>query len=292
MNMKKITFLNIVLSTLLLLSISSCSPGSQVETAQESPSSEPAAEQVDEQEGSAAATQPSEEAPVQAERSELFVEQGGIRIYYNESIADVVSDAGSVIPAAGGEGAYSSPHPQIADFDFSPMQAHIYVASVTEYESAADFAPGLIADLSRLIEGADVFGDCVYELPLDTFYQECSHQEFVANPKRISFKNGSGVRFVSVYAIQDFAPVGNDSLLYVFQGVTDDGQYYVKAIAELDHAQLESTGEIPAEIYAAPDVETVNAYFLQFEDLLNQSEGDFTPGLDWIDSVIGSLFID
>ena len=291
MNNKKILFLNIILTVSLLLSVSSCSPISQRETKQEESSSDPVVE-ADKQEESAAPEQPAAEPSDQVEHGELFVEQGGIRIYYDDSISTSVDDAGNVIPAASGEGPYVSSHPDIADFNFSPMQAHIYVTSVAEYESVADFAPGLIADLSRLVEGADVFGDCVYELPLDSFFHECSHQEFVANPKRISFKNGAGVRFVTVYAIQDLAPVGNDNLLYVFQGFTDDRQYYVKAIVELMHVQLEGIGEIPAEVYAATDAETINAYFSQFEDMFNQSESDFTPDLDWIDSVIGSLFIE
>ena len=291
MNMKNFTFLNFILSALLLLSISSCSPKSQNEAAQDGSS----AEQVvvaDDQEDATAPEQEAEDISKPAEPGELYFEHGGIRIYYDDSISPSIDDAGSVIPATSGEGPYMSAHPQISDFNFSPMKAHIYVTSVAEYETAADFAPGLIADLSRLIEGADVFGDCVYELPLDTFYHECSHQEFVANPKRISFKNGAGVRFVTVYAIQDLAPVGNEGLRYIFQGFTDDNKYYVKVVVEMMHAQLEDIGEIPAEVYAATDAETINVYFSQFEDMFNQSEGDFTPDLDWIDSVIGCLFVE
>ena len=221
----------------------------------------------------------------------LFVEQGDIRIYYDASVENYVDDAGEVFPPADGNEMYSPANPGYVDFNFSPMQAHIYVARVDAYEEAAEFAPALIADLQRLIDGAEDFGSCVPELPLGTFFQDCSHQQFVSNSARIPFGNGSGVRFVTVYAIQDLAPVGNDLLVYVFQGFTDDGQYYVKAIVEMMHAQLGGMGEIPAEIYAA-DAETVDTYFTQFADTLNANEGEFTPELEWIDSVIAALAIE
>ncbi len=218
-----------------------------------------------------------------------FVEQGDFRLYYDPSIENYVDDAGNVVPAESGDEVYTAAHPVFADFNFSPMQAHIFVASVAEYEKAADFAPAIIADLSRLIEGASVFDGCVPELPLNVFYQDCGHQQFVSNPARVKFGNGSGIRFVSTYSIQDLAPVGNDNLVYVFQGFTEDGKYYLKVIVELMHSQLDGVGEIPSEVYTAQDAETVDAYFEQFSEILNSSEDEFTPKLEWIDSIIENL---
>lgn len=220
-----------------------------------------------------------------------FVQQGDVRIFYDASVAVYVDDAGAFVPPSSGEEAYTDPHPGYADFNFSPMQAHIYVADVAAYQAAADFAPGVIADLQRAIEGMSDADPCVPELPLGTFYHECAHQEFVSNFKQVSFGNGSGVRFATVYAIQDLAPVGNDSLLYVFQGFTDDGKYYVKVMVEMMHAQLDGMGEIPQEIYLAQDAETINAFFRQYAELFETSEDQFTPDIAWIDSVLTSLYI-
>jgi len=221
-----------------------------------------------------------------------FVQQGDIRIYYDPSVSTYVDDAGEFIPPASGDQAYSEPHPGYADFNFSPMQAHVYVADVLAYEEVADFAPATVVDLYRVIEGLDIADPCVPELPLGTFYHECSHQEFVSNLKVVNFVNGGGIRYITVYAIQDLAPVGNDSLMYVFQGFTDDGKYYIKMMVEMMHVQLEGIGEIPSEIYAAEDAETVDAFFREYVTMFEASENEFTPDLKWIDSVLASLVIE
>ncbi len=243
---------------------------------------------------------PEETAPVATEdavmvdedfRQLQFVQQGDVRIFYDASVATYVDDAGAFVPPSNGEEAYTDPHPGYADFNFSPMQAHVYVADAAAYEAAADFAPGVIADLQRVIEGLSVADPCVPELPLGTFFHECFHQQFVSNFKQVSFGNGSGVRFITVYAIQDYAPVGNDSLVYVFHGFTDDGMYYVKMMVEMMHAQLEGVGEIPMEIYAANDAAIINAFFREYAVMFEASENEFTPDLVWIDSVLESLYI-
>lgn len=241
-----------------------------------------------------------------------FVQQGNIRIYYDPKMDTYVCAVGEVVPASDGEGLYAVPHPEFAVFNFSHFKAHIYVAPVAEYEETADFAPGIIADLQRLIEGADEFERCIPELPLNTFYHECEHQQFISNTARFRIGNGQAVRFVSVYGIQDMVPVGNDTLVYVLQGFTDDGEYYVKAIVKLMHSQLPGIGEIPPEVYAAQDADAVNAYFEEYAQMFNQSESEsktwlewiervmgslysrseFTPRLEWIDQVMGSLFIE
>ena len=220
-----------------------------------------------------------------------YVQQGEIRIYYDPSVSSYLDDAGEYVPPSSGDEAYSSPHPGYADFNFSPMQAHVYVADILAYEDVADFAAATVVDLYRVIEGLEIADPCVPELPLGTFYHECSHQEFVSNMKVVNFINGGGVRYITVYAIQDFAPVDNRNLVYVFQGFTDDGKYYVKMIVEMMHAQLEGTGEIPTEIYAAEDAETVDAFFREYATMFEASENEFTPKLKWIDSVLESLII-
>jgi len=73
--------------------------------------------------------------------------------------------------------------------------------------------------------------------------------------------------------------------------VEDDGEYYVKAIIELMHAQLDGKGEIRAEIYQSNDAATADVYFAEFAEIINISENEFTPKLDWIDNVLASLFV-
>ena len=44
----------------------------------------------------------------------------------------------------------------------------------------------------------------------------------------LDFRNGKGVAFVAQYTIEDTL-ISNQALAYVFQGLTDDGEYYVSA---------------------------------------------------------------
>ena len=181
-HLKKLIF--VVLFSFLLLSFAACAP-----VIYEDP------EHVD--------YSPEETATPETAKAELstdddsalpFVQQGDVRIYFDPSVSSYVDDAGEFVPSASGDEAYSEPHPGFADFNFSPMQAHIYVADVLAYEESAEFATGAFADLYRVIEGMEVADSCVPELPLGTFYHDCDHQQFISNLKVVNFQNGGGVR--------------------------------------------------------------------------------------------------
>lgn len=217
-----------------------------------------------------------------------FLEAGEVRLYYEDSAADYVENTSEAVPSSTGEEMYAVAHPDFVFFNFSKIQTRVYVARVDLYESAAEFAPGIIADLQRMIDGSWDFSGCIPELPLDEFYRVCDHQEFHSNVKQIDFGNGSGVRYVTVYGVQAITPVGNDNLEYVFQGLTNDGKYYVKVIVEMMHSSLDGSGELPEEI-AAGNAEQVQEYFAGFAQTFDQHETDFTPRLDWLDDFIGAL---
>lgn len=233
-------------------------------------------------------TTPSGPLPSQTD----YFEQNGIRLYYDPQLVLDVDPPAESIPASSGDGMYDVAHPAYVHFDLAMEQAQVYIARVQEYEAAADFAPGIIADLQRLNDSINNFSDCVPELPLNEFFRVCDHQQFNSNLKHLDFENGSGTRFVTVYGIQDMAPVDNEHLTYVFQGLTNDGKYYVKAIARVAHVQLPENGEIPSEVYAATDFSVVERYFGSIEQQLNQGESDFSPTLGWIDAFLKSLRVE
>lgn len=220
-----------------------------------------------------------------------YFEAGGIRLSYDPGIGDYLEDYGEVISAENGEQAYSTAHPDLVHFSLKGIQADVYIVETASYESSADFAGETIKELKRFISAPDMAVKCIPELPMDAFYHECGHQQFNAHMAPVKFGNGSGVRFVSVYAIQNMAPVDNENLVYVFQGFTNDGKYFLKVIARLSSEQLEDKGEIPAEIYTAMDAKTLDAYFNEFAELLNRPDSVFIPGLEWLDSLIGHLSV-
>jgi hypothetical protein len=54
------------------------------------------------------------------------------------------------------------------------------------------------------------------------------HQAFRAHLQYLRFRNGRGIMFLT-QGQQDEMPVNNQSISYEFQGLTDDGQFYVTA---------------------------------------------------------------
>lgn len=288
---KKLQYKLLILSiaALILLSLPACFPiidqtiieDSEPVGSIEDQSTEPIAQEAGGSElGEAAA--PSEET---------YFEHVGIRLYYDPQLVIDIDPPIETIPASSG-GGYEYAHPAFVHFNLYMEQAQVYVVPVQEYEKVLDIAPGIIADINRLTDNIDNFSDCAPELPLGTFFHVCDHQQFNSNLSGLDFANGSGFRFVSVYGIQDMVPVDDENLVYVFQGITDDGKYYIKAVVRLLHAQLPEVGEIPPNVYAAEDIATVQQYFQGFEQLLNQNEADFSPKLDWIDAFLHSLRVE
>ncbi len=233
----------------------------------------------------------SEPEKAEAPSEEFYFEQDGIKLHYDPQLVIDIAPHIETIPASSG-GGYEYAHPDIVHFNLYMEQTQVYVVPLQEYEDVLDIAPGIIADLYRLNDSINNFSDCVPELPLSTFFHMCDHQQFNSNLSGLDFGNGSGVRFVTVYGIQDMVPVDNENLVYVFQGLTDNGKYYIKAVVRLLYSQLPEVGEIPVDVYAAADFATVQQYFEGFEQLLNQNEAEFSPKLDWIDAFLGSLRVE
>lgn len=65
------------------------------------------------------------------------------------------------------------------------------------------------------------------QMPFLPFWE--ATQAFVAHLKYINFRNGSGVFFLTQWDVSDTQQVTNEGLEYAFQGITNDGQYYIYA---------------------------------------------------------------
>ncbi|MBI5669512.1 MAG: META domain-containing protein [Chloroflexi bacterium] len=98
----------------------------------------------------------------------------------------------------------------------------------------------------------------------------------------------SGISYITVYR-QDVSPFTGGEFIYTFQGLSQDGQYYVSAILNID------TTLFPAELEAF-DPTTFNAaeYYNQSVQQLNEAgEEAFTPAPSALEPVLLSLtFLD
>ena len=146
----------------------------------------------------------------------------------------------------------------------------------------SDFAQKEIEKLEELLEARPPGSqDTLPLLPLINAAQVIHSQA-----KYLDFQNGSGVRFLTQYG-QDIFPIVNQHLFYTFQGLTQDGAYYVAAAFPIDAAG------IPDE----PDISDWEAFSAGYQDYLAEtvtqldalSSDQFEPDLALLDSVIQSL---
>jgi hypothetical protein len=137
----------------------------------------------------------------------------------------------------------------------------------------------------------------VKELPFVPFFNV--PQALAAQVKVIPFQHGRGVRMVTEYAMGR-AIINNQELIYHFEGLTDDGQYYVIAILPVTAPGLPEDGQpgsvVPPGGVSVPDFNDMNAnwmgYYGDARQMLQGLEpGAYNPKLDQLDALIGSLVI-
>jgi hypothetical protein len=118
-------------------------------------------------------------------------------------------------------------------------------------------------------------------------------QTLCAQPEIVEFAGGRGVRYLSYYS-QGLNPVLDRELFYTFQGLTDDGQFYVAAFFPV------SSGIFPVEPPACPRcsepgydpaAEWLSVLTEQLNRLNAQPGDQFKPSLAVLDELIQSIRI-
>ena len=106
----------------------------------------------------------------------------------------------------------------------------------------------------------------------------------------LTFENGKGVRYLTQYG-QNYWPINNQSMFYTFQGITDDGKYYVSAIFPVSHPSLPQSGSDYSGDFSAMEND-FDGYLSQIANQINgQADDTFFPQLDHLDGIITSLTI-
>lgn len=121
--------------------------------------------------------------------------------------------------------------------------------------------------------------------------------EFFAQAKPVNFKNGHGVRQLT-QVLMNFAPITNEGLLYFYQGITDDGAYFVSAVIHVNAGFLAANGSmdsvtpsdgIPFSFDGGFDFP---AYLSAMTQKLNDTPAEsFSPSLSALDRMIESIQI-
>ncbi len=212
---------------------------------------------------------------------------------------------GTIVPEAKGENVFPADWaPEHIQFKlegyalqgkFHQPQIYIYPAQAyAELQTYGKAAQSLERLRAVLAQSSMVN---VKDLPQVPFFNIT--QSLAAQVKVIPFQNGRGVRMLTLYAMAR-AIINNDELIYHFEGLTDDGQYYVVAILPVTAPVLPENGEpgavVPPGGIPVPDFNDMNANWLGYygdeRQLLQSLEPlSYHPDLDQLDALIGSLTI-
>jgi hypothetical protein len=153
---------------------------------------------------------------------------------------------------------------------------YISILPVQHYtELLPDFIPGQVAALHALVGGGPAGDKVLPFLPIMN-----AMQIFHAQYKVLPFRNGTGIRFMTLLAQYD-APINNHDLFYTYQGLTSDGKYWVSAILPVNNPILPDSATNP------PSGQTD-----LIAQLNSQESGNFTPNLKMLDDLVSSITIE
>lgn len=235
----------------------------------------------------AAAQAPTPEVSAQgAQPSGAQVNFEGVQFTYEPSLAAGVTTR--IVPAEEDLGGIIPEHLEIVFDNYawegSMHTPTIYVFSVDSYRSANEYVNPIIDELMTTLEQKQPQSEHLPFLPMWN-----AGQMFYANLEYVDFQNGSGIRFLSQYG-QAIYPINNNGLFYTFQGLTNDGAWYVAAVLPVANPGLSPDGnDPPGGDWEAFD-QNFEAHLSQVTTFLQaQPPRSFTPDLDLLDELVRSL---
>lgn len=186
--------------------------------------------------------------------------------------------------------AYWALHPDITLFNFvgyksinTYHQPRIEIYVVADYEKISDGAKTTIANLKKLLVDQPANPD--KNIPLLPIFN--ATEIFHAQVQYLKFNSGTGVRFVTQYD-QAYLPVNNLEIFYTFQGITNDGKYYIAAILPVTNSALPNSDQMTPELQK--QMADVEAYYKTMAQKLNDAKSqDFAPDLSLLDTLVQSI---
>lgn len=164
------------------------------------------------------------------------------------------------------------------------MTPQIFIYPVQELQEVNEDTVPIITSLQTLLQSPQ-------EIPTMPFLPLLNAQQVMhAHVQYLDFQSGQGLRYLTQYD-QAFIPINNYELIYTYQGLTGDGNYYVAVVLPVNHPSLPAdaavTGNEPPEF--TNDFPT---YLKNVRVSLNpQAANTFTPDLTQLDAMMSSLEI-
>lgn len=218
----------------------------------------------------------------------------GVSFYYDQ---DVVRN---IIPTTiqgqnMGEGAMpSDTYPTYVEFSLEnyAVSDHFHdpvirIYPVEEYRIISPYASDIIDNLQQTLNDQPG-GGLNSNLPFLPMFNAA--QLFTAKAAYFDFQNGSGLRYLTMYG-QGISPVDNTNLFYTYQGITDDGRYYISAILPVINIGLPNDGSSQVEDWMAFE-ENWEIYLSETLTWLEeQAPQNFYPNLEKLDLMMASFEI-
>jgi hypothetical protein len=218
----------------------------------------------------------------------------GVSFLYNPTLGGVI---GAQVPADTDDiGSPDWKLPERAEFtvvNYPPVKTSrtpkivvFPIAPMTDFNDVGAERIQALADLLKAKPEPDKIVEPIPQMS-DMEEDELMH----AQVKYLDFQNGSGVRFISEYS-SDVRPINNEDLVYVFQGITTDGKFYVAIMLPLTQIDLIENEDALTSAQADAMLSDYNKYLSGIAKDLTIADGaSFIPKLSLLDKVVTSFNI-
>ena len=188
---------------------------------------------------------------------------------------------------------YFGVHPAYTEFQFTdyaePRQGvtpSISIYPLAEFEALVpDEIPQAAQALQSWIENCPE----TPANPLPHLAPVNAPQVFAANLLCLDFENGQGLRYLTAFR-QDVSPFTQQDILYIYQGISTDRQFYISVIAPVKTDSLPET--IDASEINDAFVANYTTYIGETVDSLTELDSSaFTPDLSLLDDMVASITI-
>jgi len=174
----------------------------------------------------------------------------------------------------------------VADHFHTPK---IIVYPVNEYCAISAYASERIDSLQLALINHPA-GGVISDLPFLPMWPAA--QIFSVQVGYFDFQNGSGVRYLTMYG-QAIYPVDNQNLFYTYQGLTNDGRFYISAVLPVVHLGLPDDGSTQMEDDYMAFEANWETYINDTVNWLNaQDPRSFVPGIDLLDAMMASFKVE
>jgi hypothetical protein len=226
---------------------------------------------------------------VTASPPETNFDYAGVRFYFNPILADNIT--------AGIEpGVYLEDNPWWSTPEHREYRFINWILTEAYHKPTIKVYP--IADFRAINENVSQGLDAL-QLALDT--RPADHaglavsdqfnagQLYQSNVKYLDFQNGRGARWLAQYG-QAYFNVGWPFLFYTYQGLTDDGLYYISVVLPVNHPYLPHPDDVTLD----------NEFYENYGEyrdgivaqLESESENTFMPSLVLLDQLVASLLVE